>query len=339
MEEVARQFAIDGEVTAVQPVKVGLIHQSYKVKTNAAAYFLQKVNHQVFTNVTGMIANIQMVTEHLANTWQHHEFETLELVPSKLGGNLVVVEGEYWRMYKFKTHLRGKDQPESLYEVSSASVAYAEFGKALQTIDISQLAITIPKFHSLTHRLQQLDEALTAPKDRSGEVLQRAAEIRELATQLNVLEDHWVSRDIPTRVTHNDTKFNNLLFDAMGMAKCVVDLDTVMPGIVHFDVGDALRTIAATAKEDESELSLVGLNTEYYDTFLSAYTAVWGDSLTALEIKLMPYAAPYMAIIMAVRFITDQLNSNMYFQCDYATHNLVRAKNQLKMARLFLKMK
>jgi aminoglycoside phosphotransferase (APT) family kinase protein len=334
MQEVAEQFAIEGEVTSVQPVKVGLIHQSFKVLTTADAYFLQKVNHHVFKDVAGMMANIQLVTNHLSETWKDKQFETLKLVAAKDGNYLMEVGGEWWRMYKFKSHLIGKDHPVSIAEVQSAAGAFAAFGKALQSIDTTQLVVTIPKFHSLRHRLNQLNDALLVPKDRSGEAIQTAAVIHELAMKLVVLEDHYTNGELPTRVTHNDTKFNNLLLDSNGIARCVVDLDTIMPGIVHFDVGDALRTIAATAKEDEADLGLVELNTAYYDAFLSAYTTAWGSTLTALELRLMPYAAPYMAIIMAVRFITDQLNGSIYYQCNYATHNLVRAKNQLKMARL-----
>jgi Ser/Thr protein kinase RdoA (MazF antagonist) len=152
---------------------------------------------------------------------------------------------------------------------------------------------------------------------------------------LTPLEKAWTSGELPTRITHNDSKLNNLLFDTQGKARCVVDLDTVMPGIVHFDIGDSLRSMSVNLAEGDPNTKDLRIQDEFERQYLRGYTD--GDWLTDKERDYLPYAAPYMACIMGVRFLTDYIEGNRYFSIDYPSHNLTRATNQLTLTQLFLK--
>jgi Ser/Thr protein kinase RdoA (MazF antagonist) len=155
---------------------------------------------------------------------------------------------------------------------------------------------------------------------------------------LTTIQRSWDAGQLPTRTTHNDTKFNNVLFGSDGIGRAVVDLDTVMQGVVHFDFGDGVRTGAATAPEDEADLHLVGVDPAKYQAFQEGYLEITQDYLTPLELELLPLAGPLLAYLMAVRFLTDFLNGDVYYKTAYPDHNLVRGRNQLKLVEELLKL-
>jgi Ser/Thr protein kinase RdoA (MazF antagonist) len=194
------------------------------------------------------------------------------------------------------------------------------------------LNITIPNFHNLEFRLEQFDKALTSVKNvRTSDAFQEIRFLQKFAEKLLPIWELQKKKAVTIRVTHNDTKFNNVLLDHQDKGRCVIDLDTIMPGIVHYDFGDGIRTATSTAPEDEQDLHLVALDRDRYRAFSSGYMEATSDTLSKIEKEYLPLSGAYMAFIMGVRFLTDHLNGNVYYKVHYPGHNLARAKNQLKL--------
>lgn len=336
IKEVLSYYPIPTRSVTIEPVKTGLIHNSYKINSRNDKYFLQQINTAVFNDVAGLMNNIALVTNTLSESYKNSPFETLQILRTNEGQLYKQIDNEAWRIYLFKDHLFGYDGPTNIEMVKEAGIAFARFEKSLSDVDPSQLTVTIPDFHSMEYRLFQLQQASKNTTLDLSELRVLTDQIEHFSQLLLPLEYAIKKRELPQRVTHNDSKFNNLLFDEDGKARCVVDLDTVMPGIIHFDVGDCLRTLTPTAAEDESDLDKIQLSATYKDAFLEGYTKYASGWLTKEELKYLPYAAPYMAMIMGIRFLTDHLNGNVYYSCDYPEHNLVRARNQVEVTRQFL---
>ncbi|MCK5777096.1 MAG: aminoglycoside phosphotransferase family protein, partial [Bacteroidales bacterium] len=192
----------------------------------------------------------------------------------------------------------------------------------------------IKDFHKMSFRYKQFDEALKGAseerKETAAEWIQQVLESREEMQELERLND---SGDIPSRVTHNDTKLSNILFDKNDKALCIIDLDTLMPGIVHYDFGDSIRTICSAVSEDESDLDLVQFNLDYYKAYKKGFLIELGDIISKKEIELLPLAAKTITFIMGLRILTDYLNGDVYYNINYPEHNLHRASNQLTLVK------
>lgn len=333
---IAEKFVIEGTVNHLIPINTGHIHHSYQVQTTKATYFLQQINHRVFPDVQGMMRNIAQVTKTLKAAFESTQYETIAIIPTCAGDDFLTVRGDYWRMYVFLRNRISHDIAPNLEIVKESAEAFVAFTRGLHPLSSNELTITIPKFHSMKYRLEQLAAAIAKRRLQAGVESDSYSIIALYSPKLILLEKAWEDGILPSRIIHNDTKLNNVLFDTQGRARCIVDLDTVMPGIIHFDIGDALRTMSSTAMEDEENPDLVTIEKTYYQKFQQAYKKAASDFLTAEEIQWMPYAAPYMAMIMAIRFFTDHLNGNVYFHSQYPTHNLVRARNQLLLTQQFL---
>ena len=215
---------------------------------------------------------------------------------------------------------------------------FGDFLNLTSDFDASKLIDVIPKFHDMSFRYLQFEEAL---KSTSNEKRSQAKDyiklVGDLKEEMHILEKLKKSGAIKTRVTHNDTKISNALFDIENKGLCVIDTDTVMSGIIHFDFGDAIRTICNTASEDETKLDLVNFNLNYYNAYVKGFLETAGDSLTPTELKYLPLGAKSTIFIMALRFLTDFLNGNIYYKVDYPEHNFDRAKNQFKLIESFSK--
>jgi len=321
----------------VIPVKTGLIHTSYKVtEAQEASYLLQKINTSVFRDVKTLMENIALVTNILKNAFRGSSYESLELLKTNNGQLFYKNECAAWRIYHFKEHLTGCDVPNNKEMVREAGKAFSAFTQALSETDPGKLSVTIPNFHSMQKRYGQLQHVLkntTAELSHIDPLFKQIEEFKQLLLPLEYAMD---SEEIPLRITHNDSKFNNLLFDEAGKARCVVDLDTVMPGIIHFDVGDCLRTLTPSTPEDEPELANIKLRKGFHSAFLKGFVKNESGWLTKNEIKFLPYSAPYMALIMGIRFLTDYLQGNIYFSSDHPEHNLIRARCQVEITKQFL---
>lgn len=340
MKSVLSHFDLAATLRSIQPFGAGHINDSFRVDTTTgAAYFLQRINHLVFPDVAGMMNNINLVTGHVRQQIERAagaagQQQTLTIVPSK-NGELFHLDdaGNYWRMYNFMTGLQSFEHLETPEQAFAGAKAYGYFLRFLDDAPAHKVVDVIPDFHNIISRLAALEvswkQDIAGRGRRCKELYQSIA---NMASQMTQLQKLWDAGKLPTRITHNDTKFNNVLFNAAGNGVCVVDLDTVMRGIVHFDFGDGVRTGAATAAEDESDLHLVSFDQAKYDAFREGYLEVTKDYLSPLEVELLPLAGPLLAYLMGVRFLTDFLDGDRYYKIGYPDHNLVRARNQVRLA-------
>ena len=234
-------------------------------------------------------------------------------------------------------NLRSYDHPETPNQAYEGAKAFGQFLYDLTDFPGDQLCITIPRFHNLEFRLRQFSEVLEmAPQDRIDQAIDQIKYVKATAPDLLVLQDLVRAGKMPVRVTHNDTKFNNVLLDENDRGKCVIDLDTVMPGLVHYDFGDGIRTGSVTCEEDEADLSLVDIDKSMCEAFIEGYLEATHEVLTPMELEHLPIAAPFMAFIMGVRFLTDHLAGDLYYKTDFPGHNLQRAKCQLHLSSVML---
>lgn len=308
----------------------GHINDTYCV--DGPKYILQRINTSIFCNPDELMDNIEKVTTYLrgriAAEGGDPDRETLTIVPTKEGRNYYRLDEEnVFRVYKF---IADTKTPEDLYE---AGVGFGHFQKLLIDFPAAQLHETIKDFHNTPKRIEALKEAVE--KDIAGRADSVKAEIDFALANTSWAATVQKGLDegrLPLRVTHNDTKINNILFDAQsGKAACVIDLDTVMPGSMLYDFGDALRMGGSTAAEDETDLSKVWFDEKAYEAFAKGYLSEMKNDLTAEEIDLLPLSAKLLTYECGIRFLTDYLNGDTYFKIHRPSHNLDRARNQFKL--------
>ena len=338
LNEIIAQFPEVGKVGEIIPLTAGLINQTYKVQTEdpqACDYILQCVNHQVFKDVELLQHNIECVTRHIREKLKKaHETDidrkVLRFVPTAEGKTYYFDGEKYWRMCVFIPDSRTLDAvtPESSYLVG---LKFGEF-EAMLTDLPEPLGETIPDFHNMKFRMQQLREAVQ--KDAVGrmeKVRCLVDEIERDADEMCCAERLFQEGKLPKRICHCDTKVSNMLFDDKGEVLCVIDLDTVMPSFVFSDFGDFLRSAANTAPEDEPDLNKIHFKFDIFKHFAKGYIESAKHFLTPLEIELLPYAVTLFPYMQAVRFLADYINGDTYYQINYAEHNYVRALAQYKL--------
>ena len=332
VEPAIRHFRITGSPVSCAEFGSGHINLTYKVNCDdGSAYILQRINQYVFTDPKAVMENVGAVTEYL-RTRVSDPSEILHFVPSDTGTYYYVDEaGEYWRCYEFADGLC-LDLPESDKDFYESAIAFGRFQEMLRDFPAETLHETIPLFHNTANRYRLFRKALQ--EDRVGRAASVQPEIdfllqrqEEGATICRLLD----AGEIPLRVTHNDTKLNNVLLDCKTRkALCVLDLDSVMPGSSLYDYGDSIRFGAATAPEDEKDLSKMGINLHLFRVYTAGYLAAC-KSLTPKERELLPLGAKTLTLELAVRFLTDYLDGDRYFKTAYPEHNLVRARAQMKL--------
>ena len=332
VEPAIRHFRITGTPVSCAEFGSGHINLTYKVTCDDGnAYILQRINQYVFTDPKAVMENVGAVTEYL-RTRVSDPSEILHFVSSDTGTYYYVDEaGEYWRCYEFADGLC-LDLPESDKDFYESAIAFGRFQEMLRDFPAETLHETIPLFHNTANRYRLFRKALQ--EDRVGRAASVQPEIdfllqrqEEGATICRLLD----AGEIPLRVTHNDTKLNNVLLDCKTRkALCVLDLDTVMPGSSLYDYGDSIRFGAATAPEDEKDLSKMGINLHLFRVYTAGYLAAC-KSLTPKERELLPLGAKTLTLELAVRFLTDYLDGDRYFKTAYPEHNLVRARAQMKL--------
>ena len=320
----------------------GHIHETYFVETAKPhpGYILQKINKSIFRDIPGMMNNIRVVTNHVkrkisAIPGYNGELETLSLVYTKNGSSFYEDENhDFWRMYDFIADTVTYQVAPGIEIAAQAGKAIAKFQYYLSHIK-EPLVETIPDFHNILSRINQYREATA--KDAAKRLAKIPEEIAFAESRFPAMIEYYsaLREKAVIRVTHNDTKLNNILFDKSGKALCLVDLDTIMPGYIHFDYGDALRTLANTAAEDEKDLSLVRFNEPVYKSFTEGYLSVAKNFLTGEEIGLLPFAPVYLTFIIGLRFLTDYINGDVYYRTHRPDHNLERAKAQFQLVKRF----
>lgn len=342
LENVVAQFLGNPEKHVVRTFGNGHIHDTYRIESSESTspdYLLQKINQGVFPAPEKLMENIMVTTEFLKSSAP--DSLQLQVIPTQGGVPFFVDEaGHYWRMFLFFTDLISYDIPVddpviALLQIENAGRAFGQFVGDLRELPVDKVYPVLPDFHRVTWRLEQLQAAIQEnPVDRAESVEREISAVKKLIPKMTLL-DAWLDMEmIPRRITHNDTKFNNVLFDENHEAKVVIDLDTIMPGCIHFDYGDGLRTAAVTAAEDDVERATV--DWDRYEAFHQGYLSTTEEWLTPFELETLPLAAPTMAYIMAVRFLTDYIRGDVYYKINDPIQNLRRAQAQLKLAQLFL---
>ncbi|MDO4180546.1 MAG: aminoglycoside phosphotransferase family protein [Bacteroidales bacterium] len=338
LKEIIGQFPEVGEVQETRALTSGWINQTYLVKTadpTAYDYVLQRVNHQIFTDVELLQHNIEVVTNHIRHKLEEAHTEDLDrkvlrFLPAK-DGKTYYFDGEsYWRVSVFipRSQTLEAVTPESSYLVG---LKFGEFQAMLADVP-QQLGETIPDFHNMEFRMKQLREAVAAnASGRLAEVQDIVDAIEADAEEMCCAEQLYREGKLPKRICHCDTKVSNMLFDDKGEVLCVIDLDTTMPSFVFSDFGDFLRSAANTGKEDEQDLNNVRFNMDVFRPFAKGYIQSARSFLTPKEIELLPYAATLFPYMQAVRFLADYINGDTYYRTTYEGQNLVRTKAQYKL--------
>ncbi|MBQ6152019.1 MAG: aminoglycoside phosphotransferase family protein [Mogibacterium sp.] len=323
LKHIAKQFNIEGAVLSVTPTGNGHINDTYLVDTDSGRYILQRINTHVFRSPEQLMYNIKAVTDFMHSR--------LQVITTRDEGLFAVTPDGHWRMMTYIENsytCERIDDPEQFYEIGRA---YGSFIYELSGFPAGDLYETIEGFHDTRRRFEQLMRACDAdPFGRKKTALKEMRFACERERDIDVLNDSVRRGEIPVRVTHNDTKINNVLLDRdTGKAVCVIDLDTVMPGLAVTDFGDAIRSGASTGREDEEDPAKVTIDMDLYRSYEAGFLAGCPD-LTEKEIELMPVGARLMALECGIRFLTDYIEGDHYFKTEYPEHNLVRCRAQFR---------
>lgn len=341
MNEALKQYNLKGTLISAEPYGNGHINDTYLLMIDAKKeedrkLILQRINTNVFHEPQKLMENMAGVTGWIAKKIIQEggdpRREVLNIVPTAEGGSYAVdSEGGYWRIFYFVPDAvcyDMVDKPEQFYQ---GAIAFGKFQQMLEDYPAETLHETIKGFHDTYGRFQTFLKAVE--EDSAGRVSSALKEI-QFVKEREDLAKAYAEADkqehIPLRVTHNDTKLNNVMLDAeTGRGLCVIDLDTVMPGYVMNDFGDAIRFGTNTAAEDEPDTSKVSCSLELYEAFVKGFLEISGPALTKHEIELLPLGAKMMTFEVLIRFLTDYLQGDTYFKTAYADHNLVRTRNQM----------
>ena len=345
LREIVPFFRFRGKYVDAEPWGSGHINYTYLLKIKQGGrevyYLVQRINHKVFPHVPEMMDNIERVTKHLrkkieAVPGSDYSREALCLVYTRDNKPYYLdPDGNYWRVYVFVEHATTMDYVSSPSQAYEAAKAFGKFQCMLRDLPGEPLFEVIPGFHNTPKRFERFLEVLEA--DALGRAASARAEIdfalaRREST--SVIVDLLESGQLPSRVTHNDTKINNVMMnDSDGRGICVIDLDTVMPGSVLYDFGDEVRTSTVNAAEDEKDLSKVRFSLEYFSELVRGYLESAGDFLTADEIRLLAFSGRLITFEIGLRFLTDYLEGDVYFKVHRDGHNLDRCRTQFEMVR------
>lgn len=336
MQESCYQFRVTGKPVSFERYGNGHINETYLMMTDAKEpYILQKINHRVFTDVPQLMRNIGSVTRHLAKK-ESDPRRVLTLVPALDGTDFwQSPEGNFWRAYVFVKDSICLERAETSEDFRQSAVAFGQFQNLLSDFPSASLQETIKDFHHTPTRYDAFAGAVE--KDAIGRAKEAQAEIgfaMERRDSARLMTDMMATGDLPLRVTHNDTKLNNVMLDAATRkALCVIDLDTVMPGLAGNDFGDSIRFGASTAAEDEKDLSKVSMSLDLFRAYANGFLSACADRLTDNEIATLPEAARLMTLECGVRFLADYLSGDTYFHIQRPEHNLDRCRTQFKLVQ------
>ena len=335
-------FRLAGIPRSVNPHGNGHINDTYLVicddAGNVKKYILQRMNHSIFRNPQALMENVAGVTSYLQEKIRERNGdpnrETLSVIKTKDGKNYFEDSlHNFWRVFPFIEDTYCLEKVENAGDFYDCAQAFGSFQRQLADYPAETLHETIPLFHHTPSRFQAFQKAVREdPLGRADSVREEINFALAREADTHVLTDLLEKGELPLRVTHNDTKLNNILFDAVTKkALCIIDLDTVMPGLSLYDFGDAIRTGANTGAEDETDLSKIGLDLSLFETFTDGFLTGCAGSLTPLEIELLPMGAKLMTYECGIRFLADYLVGDVYFKIHREHHNLDRARTQFKL--------
>lgn len=343
IKAVGSQFQVHGRFLRAFPIGKGHINDTFAADYDFGGRTLrfvhQTINHQVFTNPVGVMENIDRVTRHkhelLADMGDPEAGRKSLTVIPKRDGRLYLQDGEgtYWRTYIYIDRATTFDTIENFDQAREVARAYGNFQHLLVDLPGGRLHESIPDFHDARKRFDNLMHVVDAdPLNRAASVRDDIEFVSQRERIVDILRDLIDRGELPERITHNDTKLNNVMMDdTTGKAICVVDLDTVMPGSVLYDFGDMVRTATSPALEDERDLSLVTMQLPMFDALVEGYWSAAKDFLTPVERDHLAFSGKLLALMIGIRFLTDHLEGDIYFKTHRPGHNLDRARNQFKL--------
>lgn len=334
LNEILSHFSVE---VSIEPYGNGHINDTY-LTGSSPRYILQRINTNVFKNPREVMENILNVTEHLREKILAYggdpDRETLRVIKTKTGENFYDDgKGSCYRMYNFIEDSVSYDVTETADQLFEAGRAFGRFQNMLSDFPASKLYETIPDFHDTRKRFETLKKAINDDKmGRRASVKEEIDFALSFEKEVGIVVDALADGSIPYRVTHNDTKLNNVMFDAeTGEAVCVIDLDTVMAGSLLYDYGDALRFGASTGAEDETDLSKIEFSLEFFEAFTKGFLGEVGSVLTEKERELLAFSAKLITYEIGIRFLTDYLEGDTYFKIHREHHNLDRCRTQFKL--------
>ena len=337
--ELLNAFTFEGELVDIKQLHDGHINNTYVFNFNdngkIRRYLVQILNTYVFKQPDALMDNVVDVTNHLRKAVIANggdpERECLTVYPAKDGKPYYIdSEGNFWRCYNFIFNAHSCQSVENAEVFFNAAKAFGKFQQMLADYPGETLCETIPNFHNTESRFADFQKAVADNLSGRADSVQEEIEfVRAREADCSVLVELLRNGELPLRVTHNDTKLNNVMFDdETNEGICVVDLDTVMPGLSLYDFGDSIRFGASTASEDEKDLSKVSMSLDLFRTYTLGYLTTAGESLTAKEIEYLPFSAKLMTLECGMRFLGDYINGDVYFKTAYPEHNLDRCHTQ-----------
>lgn len=337
-KKIIDNFCIDDEIIEIKPYGCGHINDTYLVTCKKSKYVIQRINHLIFKKPWEVMENIINICDHLKSKVMLYggnpDRETLTFITAKDGTYLAKVDGNYYRAYNFVDDAITYQTIENPAHFYSAGKAYGKFQNMLSDFGADRLHETIENFHNTEDRFFKFQTAVSENKaGRKDQVKEEIDFVIKRQDKYGVIVDLLKENKIPLRVTHNDTKLNNVLMDGKtGEAICVIDLDTVMPSTLLCDFGDAIRFGTNTADEDEKDLSKVNFDINLFEQFAKGFLEEMKDSITKTEVEYLPFSAILLTLECGIRFLTDHLDGDVYFKTHRENHNLDRARTQFKLA-------
>lgn len=340
LKSIINTFEIQSEFESFQELNSGHINDTFLIKTNKKPqYVLQKINRTVFPKSKELIENKICVSKHLQQklkhlTQQEIQQKVLCFVKAKEGAFFYEdVDGNLWNTSIFIEDSVTFLKAENAQIAFEAGKATGEFLELTKDIDVTKINIILEDFHSVKARYHQFKKALeNASEEKKNQSKELIDFIEEHIEEMQDIDNAIDQNNLPLRLTHNDTKISNILFSKENKALCLIDTDTVMPGVLLFDYGDAIRTLCNTANEDEIDTNKIEFNFEFFKSYTQGFFQEF-KSATHQEINLLPISIKILPFMMGLRFYTDYLNSNIYFKTAYQNHNLDRAINQFTLVK------
>ena len=338
-QSVLTSYGFEEKSLTVETFGSGLINNTWKVTASGNEYILQRVNHTVFKEPNNIANNISLIGAYLRKN--HPGYQFISPVISNAGDEMIFQKDKgYFRMFPFVPGSHSKDTVETPGQAYEAATQFGRFTRLLHGIDIEKLKLTIPFFHDLTLRYQQFLLALEKGNkqriDESKDLITLLASHADIVTEYGYIK---TNPEFKLRVTHHDTKISNVLFGEDSKGLCVIDLDTVMPGYFISDVGDMMRTYLSPVSEEESDFEKIEVREEFYKAIVQGYYNEMKDELTETEKQFFFYSGTFMIYMQAIRFLTDYLNDDVYYDTKYPKQNFIRAKNQSVLLEQLLKKK
>jgi thiamine kinase-like enzyme len=343
LNSIVHNFQLEEKIIGIEPFGGGHINDTFILRPppdDGLKFILQKINTYVFRNAVGLMSNISIVTEHIREKLKekgHNNLDkrSLRLMKTIDGSSYFLDdENQYWRIFNFIEDHKVYDVAPNHEIAFEGARMFGQFINELSDLNPNGIVDTIPRFHDINFRMENFEIAVK--KDHLSRVGQLGPEIKYVRSRYEIMSTILrLGRDglITPRIVHNDTKINNVLFDRENKGLCVVDLDTIMPGYVHYDFGDGIRTCANTGQEDDEDLSNIEYDLQMFEAFSGGFIESVHPILNEQEIRSLAYAALLFPFIMGLRFLTDYISGDVYYKVSHPEHNIVRARAQFKLAK------